>query len=69
MVCGHYETLASERATSMRSKRSHNQKVADLMSRLSGLDNTKPKGPAEMRTWLRERRWVKTALEAIGPPR
>jgi hypothetical protein len=50
-------------------KRTRKEKIRDLMSRLSGLDNTKPKGLDEMRTWLQERRWVKTALEAIGPPR
>jgi hypothetical protein len=55
----------------MAEKGTHNQRVSELMGRLSELDKRQRDAASTeaMRLWLRERRWVKTALEAIGPPR
>lgn len=55
----------------MEPKRTKNQKISELMTRLAdvGRKLDTAKVPAEMRHWLRERRWVKSALEALGPPR
>jgi hypothetical protein len=55
----------------MRFKKSRHQTLAELAARDAAVGNQLDKAtdPAAMRLLLRERRFVRTALDAVGRPR